>query len=195
MTASTTPPPTAEGHARREQLRTRNARLRGEVDARMADLTRQVDELARAQQQAAAVTGEGTSADGLVRVLVNAAGVVLSAEVRPGAYERVSPQALGRDVVQASQAAARDARRQVEDVMAPTRRDTPDLTELVPGAPSLRDLLPPVPEPPTTPPPTAGPAPAVMDLAPAAAPPAPRRAPRPTWDDDDAGPLLRGAGS
>ena len=119
MTAAATPPPTAApGRERREQLRAHNAALRGQVDHHLTELTHRVDALARAQQQACAVTGTGRSADGLVRVLVNAQGVVLSTAIGDGAG-RVRPEALGRSVVQAAQAAARDARQQVDAVLAP----------------------------------------------------------------------------
>lgn len=196
MTETTTHP-AAVRRARREQLRARNQDLRSQVESTMADLDRRVAHLKTAQDDAAAVTGTATSADGLVRVLVNAAGVVVNTEVHPDAFTRSTPQALGRSMVQATQAAARDARMQVDAVMAPLTEGASDLADLVPGAASLRDLLPQVPEPPLVPPTRVGGPPELVVSAdmPAPAPSRPVRRPVVTDYDDTPSSFLRRAGA
>lgn len=131
-----------EPQDRHAELAARNAARRGQVDALLDGLTRQSAALATAQAQAAAVTGRATSADGLVTVTVNAAGVVTDIRFAPSAFTRRTPDALARDVIAATRQAAADARRQVDAALAPVREDLPDLPEVFPGSPSLPDLVP-----------------------------------------------------
>ncbi|MGH3788591.1 MAG: YbaB/EbfC family nucleoid-associated protein [Pseudonocardiaceae bacterium] len=127
---------------RRALLEARNAALRQQVDTLLAGLNRQTAALNSAQARAVAVTGRATSADGLVTVTVNAAGVVTDAQFTPSAFDRSTPEKLARSVVAVAQQAAATAQQQVEAALAPVRSDVPDLPDLFPGAPSLTDLLP-----------------------------------------------------
>ncbi|MGH3981164.1 MAG: YbaB/EbfC family nucleoid-associated protein [Pseudonocardiaceae bacterium] len=129
-------------HDRRAQLEARNAAMRQQVNSLLAGLNRQSAALQKAQVQAAEVTGRATSADGLVTVTVNAAGIVTDVQFAPSAFDRSTPDKLARSVVTVTQQAASAAQRQVEDALAPVRGELPDLPDAVPGAPSLKDLLP-----------------------------------------------------
>ncbi|MDQ4092588.1 MAG: YbaB/EbfC family nucleoid-associated protein [Actinomycetota bacterium] len=129
-------------HDRRAQMEARNSAMRQQVNSLLAGLNRQSAALQKAQVQAAEVTGHASSADGLVTVTVNAAGIVTDVQFAPSAFDRSTPDKLARSVVTVTQQAANAAQRQVEDALAPARGELPDLPDVVPGAPSLKDLLP-----------------------------------------------------
>jgi len=133
------------------ELEARNAALRGQVDTMLANLERQTAELKQAQAEAMAKVGRATSQDGLVEVTVNAGGIVTGVTFAPAAFERSTPEKLGQSVVATIQRAASAAREQVDAVLAPYQENVPDLPDLFPGMPSLKDLIP-------TPPPVVPPA-------------------------------------
>lgn len=126
---------------RRAQLEARNAAMRENVAALMSDLRRRTADLAEAQARANEVTGSATSEDGLVRVEVNPAGVLTNIEFAQVTYDRLTPERLARVVLATAQAAARQAREQVEGVLAPLQENSGDLSNLFEGAPSFADLL------------------------------------------------------
>ena len=138
--------------AQRAALEARNAALRTQVDSMLANLERQTAALREAQAEAVAKTGSASSADGLVHVVVNSAGIVTDVRFAPNAFERNTPEKLARSVVQVIQAAAVDARGQADAAMAPFQQNVPDLPDLFPGAPSLKDLVPTPAAPPLAPP-------------------------------------------
>ncbi|PRY43326.1 YbaB/EbfC family nucleoid-associated protein [Umezawaea tangerina] len=138
--------------AQRAALEARNAALRTQVDSMLANLERQTSALRDAQAEAVSKTGSATSQDGLVQVVVNAAGIVTDVKFAPAAFERSTPDKLAQSVVRVVQAAAADARRQADAAMAPFQQNVPDLPDLFPGAPSLKDLVPTPPAVPVAPP-------------------------------------------
>lgn len=127
---------------RRARLEARNAAMRRQVDSLLDGLHRQAAALKSAQARAGEVTSQATSADGLVTVTVNAAGIVTDVQFKPSVFDRCTPDKLARGVVAASQRAAADAQRKVDAVLAPIRGELPDLPDVFPEAPALRDLLP-----------------------------------------------------
>lgn len=127
---------------RRAQLEARNAAMRQQVNSLLEGLDRQAAALNSVQAQVAEVTGRATSADGLVTVTVNAAGIVTDVQFAPSAFDRSTPDKLARSVVAVAQQAAADAQQKVDAVLAPVRGDLPDLPDIFPGAPALKDLLP-----------------------------------------------------
>ncbi len=127
---------------RRAQLEARNAAMRQHVDALRAGLDRQAAALRSAQEQVSEVTGRARSADGLVTVTVNASGVLTDVQFAPSAFDRSTTDKLARSVVAVAQQAAALAQQKVDAALAPVRGDLPDLPDLFPGAPSLKDLLP-----------------------------------------------------
>ncbi|MFC3890088.1 YbaB/EbfC family nucleoid-associated protein [Lentzea rhizosphaerae] len=124
------------------ELEARNAALRGQVDTMLANLERQTAELKQAQAEAMAKVGRATSQDGLVEVTVNAGGIVTGVTFAPAAFERSTPEKLGQSVVATIQRAALVAREQADAVLAPYQENVPDLPDLFPGMPSLKDLIP-----------------------------------------------------
>ncbi|NKE62097.1 YbaB/EbfC family nucleoid-associated protein [Lentzea sp. PSKA42] len=124
------------------ELEARNAALRGQVDSMLANLERQTAELKQAQAEAMAKVGRATSQDGLVEVTVNAGGIVTDVKFAPAAFERSTPEKLGRSVVATIQQAALSAREQADAALAPYQEGIPDLPDLFPGMPSIKDLIP-----------------------------------------------------
>ncbi|WP_433663013.1 YbaB/EbfC family nucleoid-associated protein [Nocardia sp. CA-128927] len=138
---------------RREAARVRNDELRGQVDSLLETFEQQRRDLAEAQSTLASTTVTAWSSDNLIRVVSNAAGVPVEVHVEPEAFKRSSPEKLGRSITEAVQAAARQAVDATQQAIAPMEDVTaglPDLSDLVPGAPSIRDLVRTMfPEPPT----------------------------------------------
>lgn len=124
------------------ELEARNAALRGQVDTMLANLERQTAQLKEAQAEAMAKVGRATSQDGLVEVTVNAGGIVTDVRFAPAAFERSTPEKLAQSVVATIQRAALAAREQADAVLAPYQENVPDLPDLFPGMPSLKDLIP-----------------------------------------------------
>lgn len=163
----------------RAALEARNAALRTQVNSMLANLERQTSALRDAQAQAQAATGRATSPDGLVTAEVNASGIATDLRLAPTAFDRNSPERLARSILQVLQQAAGDARQKADAALAPLREGMPDLPDLFPGAPALKDLMPkPMP---------------VPDQAHQQhqQPPAAPRPPRPADDDDEPGPIMR----
>jgi DNA-binding protein YbaB len=126
---------------RRAQLEARNAAMRQQVNSLLAGLDRQTAALHSAQAQVAEVTSQATSADRLVTVTVNAAGIVTGVQFAQSAFDRSTPDKLARSVLAVIQQTAANAQQQVEAVLARVRGDLPDLPDVFPAAPSLQDLL------------------------------------------------------
>ncbi|MEU8897981.1 YbaB/EbfC family nucleoid-associated protein [Nocardia sp. NPDC048505] len=128
----------------REALRARNDALRGEVDSLLATFAEQQREFAAAQARLATATVTAWSSDNLIRVTANSAGVPLEVHVDPEAFKRSTPQKLGLAITEATQAAARLAGEEAQRAFGSIEQlgaDIPDLPDLVPGAPSIKDLV------------------------------------------------------
>lgn len=186
-----------------EQRRAKVAELRQQATGAIAGLRAQMAAVKEAQQQALANTGEATSKDGSVKVVVDATGVVTALTFSPSAFERTTPDKLSQTVVATIQAAAAQARAKVTESLAPVRAESDkvlaaagvgtgmDASKLsVPAVPRTavdpseqndpwRQAPPPPAAPPVqhTPPPPAAPAPQNR----------PTRATRPEDDADDGG--------
>lgn len=131
----------------REGLRVREQELQGQIDSMLATLDRQTQDLHAAQQQVTQLRVTGESADGLVQVVVNSVGGVVEVHLAPDAFRRSSPESLGRAMTDAARRAGVAAHAESMRIMGSIVSATetlPDLPDLVPGAPSLRDFLPPL---------------------------------------------------
>ena len=138
---------------RKDELEARNATMREQMNSLLDGLQKQTAQLQEAQAAALAATGSATSADGLITVEVNAAGVVTGTRLAQSAFRGSSPEKLAASFTEAAQAAARVARAQADAALAPMQQDVPDLPDLFPQAPSLKSLIPEapgMPEPDTT---------------------------------------------
>ncbi|MBP2476138.1 DNA-binding protein YbaB [Crossiella equi] len=130
--------------AENAELEARNAQLRDRVDDMMRDLQEKTQGLRDAQAAMAAVVGRASSPDGVVTATVDPSGLLTGLELSPRAFERVTPESLARTITGVVREAAADARAQVEEHLAPLATDAEpmlDLPDLLPGAPSLHDLL------------------------------------------------------
>lgn len=128
----------------REARLAQNAALRAEVDDLLATFERQRRDFAEAQARVAAATVTAWSADRLIRVTANSAGVPTEVHVEADAFKRSTPETLGRSITEATRAAAALAGEEARRAFASVESvgvDIPDLPDLVPGAPSIKDLV------------------------------------------------------
>ncbi|MEU2124124.1 YbaB/EbfC family nucleoid-associated protein [Nocardia niwae] len=126
----------------RDGLRSANSGIRNQVDYILDALAEQRTHLAEVRDKLAAVRCTAESADKLVEVTVDAAGVLVDVRFTQAAL-RSTPEQLGRSVTEAGRRAARQARDRHAAIIAPIVADAaavPDLPDLVPGAPSLRTV-------------------------------------------------------
>jgi len=157
---------------RRAELEARNAAMREQVDSLMSELHRKTAEVREAQAKAMAITATAISQDGSVKASVDSAGALTSLEFSPNAFERTTPDKLARVATETVIAAIAKSRTELNEVLSEAQQGPSiDLSEMLPGVPSLADLIPqapPVPTPPTQQP--------------------PRR--RPVEDDDEGGSVM-----
>lgn len=172
----------------RARLEARNAAMKEQVNGLLDTFNRQAEMLREAQVAAAQTTASLTSKDGLVRASVDSSGVLTHLEFAPSAFERSTPEALARSVLQLAREGASQVKQQVNDLMSPLTEGLPDLSDLVEGAPSLSALLPRFDAPP--PPATTDDTPfedrsALAPQSPSSPPPPPAARRRPASADDE----------
>lgn len=116
----------------------------------MAELSALVQEqladIAAMQKKQAQLKASASAADGLVEVTVNAHGHVVETVIDESYLDEFEFEELADHVTEAAQAAAREAGRRVSAMLVPInerRKAFPSLSEIVEGAPDLRDLVPP----------------------------------------------------
>ncbi|WP_328404717.1 YbaB/EbfC family nucleoid-associated protein [Nocardia sp. NBC_00403] len=125
----------------RDGLRSANFGMCNQVEHILDTLAKQRAQVSEVYEQLAAVRASACSADGLVTVTVDGAGVLTDVRFAQEAF-RSTPEKLGKSVTEAGREAARLATEQNEAITAPIAAGAdamPDLPDLVPGAPSLRD--------------------------------------------------------
>ncbi|MFI9814887.1 YbaB/EbfC family nucleoid-associated protein [Saccharothrix variisporea] len=145
---------------RRAELEARNAAMRERVDSLLAELRTKTAELHETAARAQAVSATAVSKDGSVRASVDSTGALTSLEFSPNAFERTTPDKLARLTTETVLQAIAKARTEVTEVLAPAQQGgSVDLSELLPGVPSLADLIPKPPAVPTATPPRRAPAP------------------------------------
>lgn len=106
----------------------------------------QLADIAAVQREQAKVIGCATAADGLVEVTVDARGHVVKTVIDESYLEEYELAELADHITEAAQAAARRATQRVSEMMAPIsdrRNRFPAMSEVIDGAPDLRDLTPP----------------------------------------------------
>lgn len=135
---------------RRAELEARNAAMREQVDSLMSELHRKTAELREAQAKAMAITATAVSKDGRVKASVDSSGALTSLEFSPNAFERTTPDKLARVATETVIAAIAKSRTELNEVLAPAQEGPSiDLSEMLPGVPSLADLIPKPPPVPT----------------------------------------------
>lgn len=117
--------------------------LRDSVEELLSTLERQRQAMAEVRQRLAASTVSVWSADNLVRVDANTAGIPVQVHLAPEAFKRSTPEKLGRSILEAVQQAARQANDLAREAWAPVQEmagEIPDLPDIAPGMPSIRSL-------------------------------------------------------
>ncbi|MFC6013772.1 YbaB/EbfC family DNA-binding protein [Nocardia lasii] len=132
--------------------RASNAALRAQIDALLDTFDAEKSALLDAGDRATALVGVW-SADGLVRASGTVVGVS-EVHIAEDAFKRTTPEALGRSVTEALTELTRRTAEAQHQALAPLSASMPDLPDLIPGAPSMKDLIaqvspppPPLPEP------------------------------------------------
>lgn len=123
-----------------DALRSANYGMRNQVDRMLDLLAEQRTQLAEVQQQLDAARFTATSPDGSVEVTVDASGVLTGVRFGENALRDTAEQ-LGATVTETGRAAARQAQERTRQLLDPLADTMPDLPDLVPGAPSLRDPI------------------------------------------------------
>lgn len=122
-----------------------NRQLRAEVHRAMDAYEDQIARLAEIRGHLDTVRIQARSVDGQVEVSVDSAGIVVEIELQQAAL-REKPTALARKITEVAREAARYAEKYRIEALAPITEIVgamPDLPDLVPGAPSLREPFPP----------------------------------------------------
>ncbi|WP_328392235.1 YbaB/EbfC family nucleoid-associated protein [Nocardia sp. NBC_00416] len=118
--------------------------LRESVDQLLGTFERQRQAMSEVRQRLAETTVSVWSADNLVRVDANTAGVPVQVHLTPEAFKRSTPEKLGRSILEAVQQAARRATDLSRDAWAPIQDmagEVPDLPDLAPGMPSIKAVI------------------------------------------------------
>jgi DNA-binding protein YbaB len=122
-----------------------NDALRHQVTEMLALVQEQMADVAALQRKQAVLTASGTAADGMVEVTVNAGGQVTKTVIDESYLDEHEFEELAEHITHAAQAAAREAARRVSEMLVPIserRKAFPSLSDIVDGAPDLRNLTP-----------------------------------------------------
>ncbi|WP_156756199.1 YbaB/EbfC family nucleoid-associated protein [Actinokineospora pegani] len=133
-----------------DRLRARNTAAKEQVDGLLDTFRRQTEALREAQEAASRASASLTSKDGLVRVSVDSSGALSALDLAPSAFDRSTPEALARTVLELARQGAAQVRQQVSDLMTPVSGGLPDFGDLFDDAPSLRGLMADIPVPTAT---------------------------------------------
>lgn len=122
-----------------------NDAARHELTEALALVQEHLAELAVVEKKRAALSATATTAGGKVVVTVNARGVVSKATVDESYLDHNDLAELGDYFTAAAQEAASDVEMQAVDLLAPLaerRERFPSLSDIVEGAPDIRNLAP-----------------------------------------------------
>ncbi|MDV3124010.1 YbaB/EbfC family nucleoid-associated protein [Mycobacterium sp. 21AC1] len=120
-----------------------NDALRHQMTEVLALVSEQMADIAAVQREQAQLTASAEAADGLVAVTVDARGHVIETVVDESYLEEYELEELGGHVTSAAQSAAQLVAQRAAALMVPIderRRMMPPLSDIVDGAPDLRDL-------------------------------------------------------
>jgi DNA-binding protein YbaB len=92
---------------------------RAQVEELLADYRRSREQLARAQEELASITGTACSEDGTVEVVVGAQGTMRNLVLADNVYQRQRPSQLAATILRLTAEAAAMASARVSDVLAP----------------------------------------------------------------------------
>jgi DNA-binding protein YbaB len=112
----------------------------------LALVQEQMADIAAMQKKQAEITAKAAVADGMVEVTVNAHGHLVETSIDESYLDEYEFEELADHITEAARAAAHDAAQRVTEMMVPIserRKRFPSLSEVIDGAPDLRDLVPP----------------------------------------------------
>jgi DNA-binding protein YbaB len=112
----------------------------------LAGLQSQMADIAAVQKRQAALRVDAQAAEGTVEVTVNARGQLVKVVIDKSYLDDHDFDELGGCIVEAAQAAAEDAGRQVAEMLAPINerhKSLPTFSDIAEGVPSASDLTPP----------------------------------------------------
>ncbi|WP_454232409.1 YbaB/EbfC family nucleoid-associated protein [Mycolicibacterium fortuitum] len=121
-----------------------NDAARHELIDALALVQEQFADLAVVEQERATSSSSATSAGGTVTVTVDCDGVVIHTQVSENYLDDHDLADLGQHITDAAQAAARDIEQKLAEFLAPLarrREQMPSLSDIVDGAPDIRELL------------------------------------------------------
>ncbi|WP_446221745.1 YbaB/EbfC family nucleoid-associated protein [Nocardia sp. IBHARD005] len=130
--------------------RTENDALRAQIDSMLDTFNAEKSALIDAQAQAAALVSVW-SEDGLVRASGTIAGVS-EVHIAADAFKRATTESLGRSVTEAITELSRQTSQTQQHALGPLTASMPELSDLIPGAPSIKDLIAELTPPPPPPP-------------------------------------------
>lgn len=122
-----------------------NDAMRHRLSEVMAAVEEQLADITAVREKQAKLTATGAAADGMVEVTVDVQGRLIKTAIDESYLEDHEFDELSGHITDAAQAAAREAERRVTALMVPIserRKALPGLSEIVEGAPDLRELLP-----------------------------------------------------
>ncbi|MBF6174205.1 YbaB/EbfC family nucleoid-associated protein [Nocardia blacklockiae] len=126
-----------------DDLTAATAEMKRLVSALLDGLDQQREDLPGVRDRLAAARSSAWSADRLAEVTVDAYGRVVDVRLSADAFRAGPPARLARSLTEAARAAAEAAHRRRAEILAPITGPAeilPDLPDLFPGAPGLRDI-------------------------------------------------------
>lgn len=122
-----------------------NDALRHQMTDVMALVEEQLAEIATVREKQAKLTATGAAADDMVMVTVDAQGRLIETVIDESYLDDHEFEELAGHITEAAQSATQQSARLLAEMMAPIserRKAFPGLSEMVEGAPDLRDLMP-----------------------------------------------------
>ncbi|MFE3192741.1 YbaB/EbfC family nucleoid-associated protein [Nocardia sp. NPDC059240] len=127
----------------RDEIRSANASLKSALESAQADFDREMAEIGDIHAKLAALKVHATTPSGLARITVNASGMVTEISIADDAFGRCTPKQLTAELnttIRGGVEAASQARAQVMQPVQAIVDGMADLSEIIPGAPNLREL-------------------------------------------------------
>jgi DNA-binding protein YbaB len=128
------------------RLEARNAAMKEQVNSLLDQFHRQTEQLRNAQEAAAQTSATVTSKDGLVRATIDSTGSLSQLQFAPKAFQRSNPEALANTVLDVVRQGSLQVKQQIAALMSPLTEGLPDLADLIQDAPSLKGLVPKIPD-------------------------------------------------
>ncbi|BCK56991.1 YbaB/EbfC family nucleoid-associated protein [Nocardia wallacei] len=126
-----------------DALSSANNEMKKLVDSLLDGLDQQRADLPGVCERLSQSRTSAWSSDKLVQVTVDAYGIVVDVQLTANAFQAGPPARLARSITEAARAAAEAAQHRRAEILAPitdTAGALPDLPDLFPGAPSLREV-------------------------------------------------------